>query len=229
MTRLGRPTGAAERRFGQGGYHRLVPFPKELLNAGEQVVLDLRPHWWYFARQGAALVVAILIAAISLVFLPAPVMLAAAVLLAGTLIWFGWHYLQWTNINFVVTTDRLIDRQGVFNRTGIEIPLERVNTVLFHQTLFERIIGSGDLVIESAAEQGAQPVPNIRKPLEVQNQIYRQMEANENRKFDRLGVAAAPVRESIPEQIAKLADLHRQGVLTDAEFQMKKQQLLDRL
>lgn len=210
-----------------------MPFPPELLNAGEQVVLDLRPHWWYFARQGAALVVAILIAVISLVFLPAPVMLAAAVLLAGTLIWFGWHYLQWTNINFVVTTDRLIDRQGVFNRTGIEIPLERVNTVLFHQTLFERIIGSGDLVIESAAEQGAQPVPNIRKPLQVQNEIYRQMEANENRKFDRLGGggggAPMPPQQSIPEQIAKLAELHRQGVLTDAEFQQKKQQLLDRL
>ncbi len=206
-----------------------MPFPSELLNGGEQVVLDLRPHWWYFARQGAALVVAILIAVISLVFLPSPVMLAAAVLLAGTLIWFGWHYLQWTNTNFVVTTDRLIDRQGVFNRTGIEIPLERVNTVLFHQTLFERMIGSGDLVIESAAEQGAQPVPNIRKPLQVQNEIYRQMEANENRKFDRFGAAGPSVQQSIPEQIAKLAELHRQGVLTDAEFQVKKQQLLDRL
>ncbi|MEZ5410893.1 MAG: PH domain-containing protein [Acidimicrobiales bacterium] len=206
-----------------------MPFPKELLNAGEQVVLDLRPHWWYFARQAAALVVAILIAVISLVFLPAPVMLAAAVLLAGTLIWFGWHYIQWSSINFVVTTDRLIDRQGVFNRTGIEIPLERVNTVLFHQTLFERIIGSGDLVIESAAEQGSQPVPNIRKPLQVQNEIYRQMEANENRKFDRLGAVPQAQQQSIPEQIATLAELHRQGVLTDAEFQMKKQQLLDRL
>lgn len=206
-----------------------MPFPPELLNGGEQVVLDLRPHWWYFARQGAALVVAILIAVIALVFLPSPVMLAAAVLLAGTLIWFGWHYLQWTNTNFVVTTDRLIDRQGVFNRTGIEIPLERVNTVLFHQTLFERMIGSGDLVIESAAEQGAQPVPNIRKPLQVQNEIYRQMEANENRKFDRFGSAGPSPQQSIPEQIAKLAELHRQGVLTDAEFQVKKQQLLDRL
>jgi len=206
-----------------------VPFPKELLNTGEQVVLDLRPHWWYFARPAAALVVAIVIAVISLVFLPTPVMLLAALLLAGTLVWFGWHYLQWTNINFVVTTDRLIDREGVFNRTGIEIPLERVNTVLFHQTLFERFIGSGDLVIESAAEQGAQPVPNIRKPLQVQNEIYRQMEANENRKFDRFGAAPQSQQQSIPEQLATLAELHRQGVLTDAEFQVKKQQLLDRL
>jgi uncharacterized membrane protein YdbT with pleckstrin-like domain len=131
----------------------------------------------------------------------------------------------WASTNFVITTDRLINRQGVFNRQGIEIPLERVNTVFFRQTLFERIIGSGDLVIESAGEQGAQIVNDIRRPLNVQNEIYKQMEDNENRKFDRVGRAQL----SIPEQIEKLADLHRQGVLTDTEFQEKKQDLLDRL
>jgi uncharacterized membrane protein YdbT with pleckstrin-like domain len=205
-----------------------VAFPPNLLNADEQIVLDLRPHWWYFARQGAALVVAIAIGVLCLLFLPRPVQLAAAVLLAGTLLWFLWTYLVWTNLNFVITTDRLIDRKGVFNRQGIEIPLERVNTVFFHQNLFERMIGSGDLVIESASEQGAQPVPNIRQPLRVQNEIYKQMERNENRKFDRVGSNAGS-NQSIPDQIAKLAELHRQGVLTDAEFQAKKQQLLDRL
>jgi uncharacterized membrane protein YdbT with pleckstrin-like domain len=205
-----------------------VPFNPENLNADEQVVLDLRPHWWYFARPGAALVVAIAIGVLSLLFLPGPVQLAAAILIAGTLLWFLWTYLMWANTNFVITTDRLIDRAGVFNRQGIEIPLERVNTVFFKQSLFERVIGSGDLVIESAGEQGAQPVPNIRKPLQVQNEIYRQMEQNENRKFDRLGHGAAPSL-SIPEQIEKLAELHRQGVLTQAEFESKKKQLLDRL
>ena len=83
----------------------------------------------------------------------------------------------------------------MFSRQGIEIPLDRVTTVLFHQSLFERMIGTGDLVIESAAEQGAQPVEFIKHPVEVQNEIYRQMEANENRKYDRVGhnlAATAP-------------------------------------
>lgn len=210
-----------------------MPFPSENLNAGEQVVVDLRPHWWYFARHGAALVVAIAIGVISLIVFPTAVQLAAAVLIVIALVWFLWRYVTWTTTNFVITSDRLIDRQGVFNRQGIEIPLERVNTVLFRQSLFERMIGAGDLVIESAGEQGAQQVPFVRNPFHVQNEIYRQMELNENRKFDRVGqnFAATPAGSSmsIPEQIEKLAELHRQGVLTDVEFQTKKQELLGRL
>ncbi len=220
--------GIDQRRGPSAGYDCFVPFPRDNLNADEQVILDLRPHWWYFIRQGTALVGAIAFGIVTLLFLPSFVQLVAAALIVAALIWFLWRYVMWSTTSFVITTDRLIDRAGVFNRKGIEIPLERVNTVLFNQNLFERMIGSGDLVIESASETGAQPVPNIRKPLNVQNEIYRQMEQNENRKFDRVGRNLAPSM-SIPEQIEKLADLHRQGVLTDSEFESKKKQLLDRL
>jgi hypothetical protein len=98
------------------------------------------------------------------------------------------------------------------------------------------MLGSGDLVIESAGEMGRQNFSNVRHPSAVQNEIYRQIEANENRKFDRVGASAAagshggPGAEgSIPEQIRELDELRRQGLLTDAEFAAKKQQLLDRM
>ena len=217
------------------GYDRIVPFARENLNAEEQIVLDLRPHWWYFAAQASVLVLAIAIGIATLVFsLPQIVQILAAVLIIAALVWFLIRYVVWSTTNFVITSDRLINRTGVFSREGIEIPLERVNTVFFRQKLFERMIGSGDLVIESAGEQGAQMVDNIRRPLNVQNEIYRQMENNENRKFDRVGrnlptAAAAAPSSSIPQQIEQLAELHRQGVLTDAEFHNKKKELLDRM
>lgn len=208
-----------------------MPFPSDNLNADEQVVLDLRPHWWFFMPQVVALLIVIAVGILSLFFsVPQPAQLSAAGAILIVLSWFLVRYLVWANTNFVITTDRLINRTGVLNREGIEIPLERVNTVFFRQTLFERIIGSGDLVIESAGEQGAQMVNNIRKPLNVQNEIYRQMESNENRKYDRVGRNLGPsTPASIPDQIQKLADLHQQGVLTDREFQQKKQELLDRM
>ena len=86
----------------------------------------------------------------------------------------------------MITTDRLIYRHGVLSKHGIEIPLERVNTVFFSQSILERMVGSGDLVIESAGELGRQDFSNVRKPSAVQNEIHKQMEANENRKFDRV-------------------------------------------
>ena len=114
----------------------------------------------------------------------------SGVLVLVALGWAGLTYLEWVTTNFVITTDRLIYRHGVLAKHGIEIPLDRVNTVFFSQSILERMVGSGDLVIESAGEMGRQNFSNVRKPSAVQNEIYKQMEANENRKFDRVNRSA---------------------------------------
>ena len=131
----------------------------------------------------------------------------------------------------------MISRTGVVAKKGIEIPLDRINTVFFNQSLFERVIGAGDIGIESAGEGGRQTFTDIRKPNLVQNEIYRQVEGLEERKLQRLGeaasggaaAAAAAAAPSIPEQIEKLDQLRRQGVVTDEEFEQKKRELLDRM
>ena len=209
-----------------------MAFNSKLLNEGEDVVLDLHPHWYFFIKQLAALVVSIVLGIVLLAFVtdpPAAFEVIVGVLVLGSLLWFGVAYAQWVTTNFVITTDRLIYRHGVLAKHGIEIPLERVNTVFFSQSILERVLSSGDLVIESAGEQGRQSFSNVRKPSAVQNEIYKQMEANENRKFDRIGGRAAPAEASIPSQIAELEQLRQQGVLSDAEFQAKKAQLLERM
>jgi uncharacterized membrane protein YdbT with pleckstrin-like domain len=214
-----------------------VPFPRKLLNDDEEIVLDLHPHWWFFAPPLLALIGAIILGILALVNdVHTALKIPVGVLVLGLLAWFGWRYLRWITTNFVVTTDRLIYRHGVLSKHGIEIPLDRVNTVFFRQSIFERLVGAGDLVIESASETGRQRFSNVRKPSAVQNEIYRQIEANENRKYDRVGVSAAAGAsaahkaddtESIPAQIRELDELRKQGLLTEEEFARKKQQLLD--
>ena len=114
---------------------------------------------------------------------------AILLLFLGALGFFGFTYLQWTTTNFVVTNERLVSRKGVISKEGIEIPLDRINTVFFNQSIFERIIGAGDLGIESAGEGGRQEFTDIRKPNLVQNEIYRQVESLEDRRLRRLGQA----------------------------------------
>lgn len=208
-----------------------------MLNQSERVALDLRPHWWYFARPLVLLIATIALGILMLAWddAPNPLNLVTAVGVVAALGWFGVSYLKWATTSFVVTTDRLISRTGVLSRAGIEIPLEKINTVFFRQSLFERIIKSGDLEIESASEEGTQEFNNIRRPLNVQNEIYRQVEDNENRKFDRVGhsikaeLGGHAATQSIPDQIAQLDDLRNRGILTDAEFETKKAELLRRL
>ena len=152
--------------------------------------------------------------------------------------WFGLTYARWVTTHFVLTTDRIINRSGVITKSGVDIPLDRVNTVIFNQTLLERIVGAGDLIIESASETGANNFKNVRKPNVIQKEVHAQMEANENRKFDRMRGPAeghpqpdhtTPQPQTIPEQIEKLSELHQRGVLSDTEFARKKAELLDRM
>ena len=216
-----------------------MPFPRKLLNDDEQIVLDLHPHWWFFAPPLLALIAALILGILALANdVHTALKIPVGILVLGLLAWFGWRYLRWITTNFVVTSDRLIYRHGVLSKHGIEIPLDRVNTVFYRQSIFERIVGAGDLVIESASETGRQRFSNVRKPSAVQNEIYRQIEANENRKYDRVGVSAAAGTaatqtaddsESIPAQIRQLDELRKQGLLTEEEFTRKKQQLLDRM
>ena len=210
-----------------------MPFPRTLLNEREDIVLDLHPHWWFFAPPLLALIAAIAVGGLALAASDAAwVQIPAGLLILGFLVWFGIRYSRWITTNFVVTTDRLIYRHGVLAKHGIEIPLDRVNTVFFRQSIFERIVRSGDLVIESASETGRQAFSNVRNPSAVQNEIYRQIEANENRKFDRVGESVANIDDrepSIPAQIRELDELRKQGLLSEEEFAAKKQQLLDRM
>lgn len=218
-----------------------MAYPKENLHANESLVLDLHPHWWFFTPALAALVASVLVGVWAIVDGPDWLKIPVALVIVVTLGWFGSRYAQWTTTDLVLTTDRLIWRQGVVAKHGIEIPLDRINTIFFTQRVFERLLGVGDLKVESASEQGAQVFENMRRPARIQNEIYQQMESNENRKFDRVaqglghaGVGApvppaAPAAPDITEQIERLAELRDRGVLTEAEFQAKKTDLLNRL
>lgn len=212
-------------------------FPADQLHVQEEIVLDLHPHWWFFWRPTAAVLGAVAFGVITLALqsIPPQVGYLAGFLILLAVGWFGIQYVVWSSTNFVITTDRLISRSGVLNRQGVEIPLERINTVFFAQSIFERLIGSGDLRIESAGEMGTSEFHDIRRPLDVQNEIYRQMEGNENRKFDRVaqgmlaaqGVSAR--QPTIAEQIEQLDQLRVKGLITNEEFETKKTELLRRM
>lgn len=162
-----------------------MAYPQRLLNPNEEVLSDLHPHWWFFVRQGFA-VIASLILTIAVASLTTSggfgsflrwIMVLALVL---SLIWFGLRWVAWVTTYFVVTSDRVIFREGVLRRRGVEIPLGRVNNVLFEQSILERIIGAGDLLIESGGESGRQSFSDVRNPDRVQNTIHAAIDSMRN-------------------------------------------------
>ena len=204
-----------------------MPFPRKLLNEGEDVVLDLRPHWWVLVKPVALVVVLVPVLFVVAARIDNDVLTyAVAGLLLVALLRLLVAYLRWATTNFVVTTDRIVYRAGVLAKSGREIPLERLNDITVNQSIFERLIGAGDLMIESGGERGQSHFTDVRRPFVVQNVIYREIERAQARQGERL----TERREAgIPEQLEKLDELRRRGVITQAEFDAKKAQLLDRM
>jgi membrane protein YdbS with pleckstrin-like domain len=197
-----------------------MPYPERLLSEGEEVVVDLRPHT--FALVGPILLTAVTIVAAALgasLDLPTAAGWALLGLLAMAVAHLVARYLRWRSTSFVVTSDRLIWRHGVVAKQGREIPLSSLTNLAYRQSIFERVIGAGDLLLESAGRDGEEVFESLPHPATVQGDIYRLLHA-------RRGAPTPGPALSLPEQIEKLADLRQRGVLSEAEFESTKARLL---
>ena len=203
-----------------------MSFPDGYLNSGEDLVLNLKPHWWVFA-QPMAWVVGALAVTIALVVVVDVTYISYLgwALLAVALVNFLLAYGRWTTTAFVISSERLIFRHGVLTKRGVELPIDRINNINFSQSFFERMIGAGDLLIESAGESGQSRFSNVRKPSAVQNEIYRQIDLQR----DRWAGGRTVIEESAADKIRQLEELRTQGLVSDEEFQAKRRDLLDRM
>jgi uncharacterized membrane protein YdbT with pleckstrin-like domain len=206
-----------------------MPFPRQLLNRGEEVVLDLHPHWLFFAEPALTVLGLIIVLIIAASTVGGGLTVGVLVLIAIALVWGLWRFLTWRFTHFVVTNDRLIYRSGVLAKRGIQIPLERVNNVNFKQGILERIVGAGDLLVESAGEDGQQRFTDVRHPDKVQNIIHEQINENERRPYADAATAGGSVAPSANDhatQLEKLEGMLERGTLTRDEFEAEKRRLL---
>ncbi len=215
-----------------------MAFPRDLLAEHEELIFEKRPHWVALvpaALWTVGLLVALLLGYRALdAIIDGDASTPKAILgLVVTGLWVFFAvvaYMRWRFTLFVLTTDRLITRSGVIAKNSKEIPLERINDVTFTQSIVERMLGAGDLLLDSSGDLGPARITAVQKPEEVQLLIYKESEKNENRMRMPVMPGLQSHREpTIPEQIEALARLREQGTLSDEEFESKKRELLDRM
>jgi uncharacterized membrane protein YdbT with pleckstrin-like domain len=202
-----------------------VGYPRKLLNADESIVLDLHPHWRIFLAPGALVVAAIVAAAVLIGLQDRDdpfVVIPTAVVGGLALLWLLARYITWRTTHFVITSDRVIYRSGIVSKQGQNIPLERINNVAFSQTVLERLLRVGDLTIESAGETGRQVFEDVLNPSRVENRLYAEIEAAQARDATRAGRAGI----SVADELTKLEELRRTGVISEAEFAAQRARLL---
>ena len=167
----------------------VVGIPKKLLGEDEQVVMAMRPHWKEMVWPVVLLLVLSPLATFLATIVPEGSLqpwarLAVAVVAAFVVVrWVVWPFLKWLTTSYVITDRRLITRVGVIARHGRDMPLSRVNDVTFeHSSILERVLGCGTLVVESAGERGQLVLRDVPRVEEVQRDVYRLAEADEERR-----------------------------------------------
>ena len=203
-----------------------MAYPDRLLNDNEMVSVDLHPHWWFLAGPIVVMTSAIAAAVVTLIVTEPDsttrtvAAWASIGAMALSALWLISRYGRWLTTHFVITNRRVIFRTGLLTKRGIEIPIDRVNTVHFHQGVLERLVGTGDLLIESGGETGQQRFTDIRQPDRVQRVIHAEMAERES--AGRGGSAVVDVAD----QLEKLESMLQRGTLTPEEFDRQKRRLL---
>jgi uncharacterized membrane protein YdbT with pleckstrin-like domain len=165
-----------------------MPYPHKLLAEDEEVVRHLHPHWvtvfWPVVRflliVGATSFGAAMIPAGRQQGIYRLVLLAVALFLL--LVTVVVPLARWRATHYVVTTHRLLFREGILSRRGRDLGLGRITDVSYTQTLWERVISSGTLTIETAGDGGATVLRRIPDSDGVQQLLNHMVEEDSDRR-----------------------------------------------
>lgn len=153
-----------------------------------------------------------------------PLALAAG---AVALVLLGFILVKWMVLrshDYVLTNRRVIREEGIVSRRSMDASLGKINNVEHRQTVWGRLLGYGDVEIDTASETGTTRFAGISRPLDFKREILSATEAY--RYAGSLPPAAAAAPLSPAEKIRQLKELLDEGLISPEEFEVKRRELL---
>ena len=152
----------------------------------------------------------------------------------------GMRYLRLASREFILTNHRLIQQEGLLAKKSIDSYLEKINNIEYSQTFLGRLLGYGDLRIDTANMAEPSVFERIADPLGFKRAISAAAEAYRAGGSRPLapvaglagagGIAASPAAPpSGAERLRQLKALLDDGLISQAEFETKRKQLLDEM
>ncbi len=202
-------------------------YTESMLGENERILLITRQHGFVlFSTILAEILVTLVVVVVIIPVAIANPLAALGLLLALIpLLIMLRDILVWYNHQYIVTNRRVIQISGVFNKNVVDSSLEKVNDVKMTQSFLGRLFDYGDIQILTASELGINMFKRIGDPVKFKTAM---LNAKEELGYEGTGAQAQNVA-SIPEQIAELDVLRKKGILTEAEFQKKKTELLAKM
>ena len=225
-----------------------------LLATGERVLLVRQRHWLTFLEAGRWFVLALVIGLVSGaldagvpndgVAGPLSTLLDYAfwIALGVGVIGLVWYFLVWRVERYLVTTRRVIEAGGLINKYTHDTSLQAITDMNVGHPWLGRIVGYGEIDLLTAAEAGTSKIrflpdaDGFKKALLDAKQEH-ELEVGGGRAMQEAVAAVQPEpaasdgmsAEELDNALSRLADMKDRGLITQAEFDQKKSELLDRL
>ena len=202
-------------------------YVQSMLGENERIVLVTRQHWFvlFSAILAEIIITMLLIAAVSVATFFFPLAAFGFVLVIVPLFSMLRDILIWSNHEYLVTNRRVIQISGIFNKNVVDSSLEKVNDVKMTQSFFGRLFDFGDVEILTASEIGVNLFKRIGDPVKFKTAM---LNAKEKLGYEGTGAHAQPA-DDVPIMISQLDELRKKGIVTEAEFQAKKAELLKKM
>lgn len=145
-----------------------------------------------------------------------------------------WALARWVELaanQYVLTDRRLLRIRGIISQSSMDSYLDKINNAEHHQTFWGRLLGYGDVEIDTAG--GAEVFPRISQPLAFKRAVdgailaYRRGPAGPPAAAAAASSASASAAPA--ERIRQLKRLLDDGLISPAEFEAKRKQLLDQI
>jgi uncharacterized membrane protein YdbT with pleckstrin-like domain len=141
------------------------------LENGEKIIFKVHPHWFYVVFPEIALVIfGFFLSILTYALFPKwiVILFSIAILLVMLLV-----FLDWLCINYYLTNMRRIEERGLIGKRIIFIPLNKVQDVTCKFGILGKILGFGDLEIESAGTYGKIVFSFIADPRKRKEEINK--------------------------------------------------------
>ncbi len=194
-----------------------------LMGDGERVMVGARRHPLFLVGHLALYVIGgLVLIGVGIWAATALPILVAAILWAVSLIPIGFaavRFIAWRNEVYAVTNYRIIQVEGILSRRVFDSSLEMVNDILLTQSLFGRMLNYGTIQIITGSDIGLNQLDALKDPYAFKRAIIdaRNVLADHGH--------AQVIDDRQTQLLAALHDLRTSGLLTEAEYEIKRSRL----
>ena len=130
---------------------------------------------------------------------------------------------------FVVTNRRVVRKVGLFAREAEHAPIEKIQDITIEQGVMARLLGYGNVALETASERGRIVFPDIARPEAFRNAIWGQGSAAAAAPGTAQPRPAPAATPPAAQRLSELEDLRTRGLLSTEEYARKREEILKSL